>query len=104
VIRYSNDSRSDLREIVDYTIDNWGEGQADRYLTEMVACFEQIEQLPGMGRACLEIYPGLYKVEHGQHIVFYLPEATGIFICRVLHKRMLVEYEDFLVSFSDNIE
>ena len=59
MIRYSNDSRSDLLEILDYTIDNWEESQADLYLAEMIACFDRIEQLPGMGRACLEIHPGL---------------------------------------------
>ena len=37
-------------------------------------------------------------------LIFYLPVSGGIFICRVLHRRMLVEYEDFLSSFSESIE
>lgn len=86
MIRYSNDTKSDLRQIIDYTIDQWGEAQADRYLGDLVQCFERIEQAPGIGRACLDIHPGLYRIEQGQHVIFYLPESTGIFICRVFHK------------------
>jgi len=104
VIRYSRDSQNDLREIVDYTVDRCGEAQAVLYLDSLFECFDGLEHMPGMGRACLDIYPALYRIEQGQHVIFYLPESEGIFICRVLHKRMLIEYGEFQSSFSESIE
>ena len=104
MIRYSNDAENDIAIIADYATDEWGQDQAERYISEIDRRIEQIEKMPGMGRACLDIHPGLYRIEEGQHTISYLPVPNGIFICRVLHKRMLVGYEDFLSSFSESIE
>lgn len=104
MIRYSNDAEKDLDGIAEYTTDMWGEAQADRYIDKLVLCFEQIEKGSGLGRSCKNIHPALHRFEQDQHVIFYLPESTGVFICRILHKRMLAEYEDFLTSFSESIE
>jgi toxin ParE1/3/4 len=102
VIRYSNDAEHDLEEIADYTTDRWGAAQAERYIDNLVGCFEQIEKMPGLGRSCKDIYPKLHRIEQDQQVIFYLPEPGGVLICRVLHQRMLPEYDDFLSSLSEN--
>ena len=104
MIRYTADARIDILDISQYTVDRWGETQANLYLAEFSQCFERVEKMPGLGPACFDIHPGLHRIEQGQHVIFYLPVPGGIFICRVLHRRMLVEYEDFLSSFSESIE
>lgn len=80
---------SDLAEIFDYTVDTWGEEQAERYLDELARCFDRLADLPGLGRPCDRIYPGVRRFEHGRHVIFYKPEIHGIVISRVLHQRTL---------------
>lgn len=42
-----------------------------------------------MGRACDEIRSGLRRMKCLQRVIFYLQEADGILVSRVLHQRML---------------
>jgi toxin ParE1/3/4 len=45
----------DLADIADYTVDIWGEKQADLYLDDLLECFDRIAKMPGLGRDC---HPG----------------------------------------------
>jgi toxin ParE1/3/4 len=72
---------SDLAEIFDYTVDSWGEEQAENYLDELAS--------PGLGRACDRIYPGMRRFEQDKHVIFYKPVRHGIVISRILHQRRL---------------
>ena len=86
---FSKQARLDLIEIADYTLDRWGMSQAERYLDGLDDCFKRILQTPGMGRACDQIRQGYRRIEHGKHVVIFRAEADGVFICRILHQRML---------------
>jgi plasmid stabilization system protein ParE len=44
-----------------------------------------------MGRLCEHIRPGLRRMEHAQHIIFYRIESDDILISRILYRRMLPE-------------
>jgi antitoxin ParD1/3/4 len=45
-----------------------------------------------LGRPCDDIRPGLRRMEHGKHVVFYrLQKPGGILVVRILHQRMLPE-------------
>lgn len=78
-----------LLDIAHYTLRTWGQEQALRYLGELEDCCRRVANRPGLGRACDEIRPGLKRMEHGRHVVFYRPAPSGIFVCRILHQRML---------------
>jgi toxin ParE1/3/4 len=80
---------SDLGEIFDYTVDTWGEEQAENYLDELARCFHRLADSPGLGRACDRIYPGIRRFEQGKHVIFYKPERHGIVISRILHQKRL---------------
>lgn len=103
MIRYSTVAEQDLQNIIDYTVAQWGEAQADNYLSNLIASCELVEKMPKLGRSCKAIHPAAYRIERGQHVILYLQEPTGIFVCRVLHQRMLAHYEDFLSSFAESI-
>ncbi len=90
-VRFSRLAEADLMEIIRYTLDRWGEDQAIRYVDDLEGCCEQIAANPALGRACDDIRPGLRRIEHGRHIVFYRQEAGGVLISRILHQRMLPE-------------
>lgn len=87
--RFSNRAESDLLNIGDYTLRTWGKSQAARYISELEACCRTLASNPTLGRPCDDIRPGLRRMEHGKHVVFYRQVRGGIFVSRILHQRML---------------
>ena len=65
-----------------------------RYLNELEAFCQTLADNPALGRPCDEVRQGLRRMEHGQHVVFYRQERTGILISRILHQSMLPERRD----------
>ena len=80
-----------MLSIGDYTLRTWGKAQAARYLGELEACCQTLSDNPTLDRLCDEVRPGLRRLEHGQHVVFYRQERGGILVSRILHQRMLPE-------------
>jgi toxin ParE1/3/4 len=87
--RLSRLARLDLIEIADYTVDTWGLKQAGRYVDGLWGCFERLARTPGIGRPCDRIRPGYRRMEHEMHVVIYKADPDGVFISRILHRRML---------------
>jgi toxin ParE1/3/4 len=87
--RFSRRAEGDLLGIADYTLRTWGSAQADRYLGELEVCCQMLADNPGLGRLCDEVCPGLRRMEHGNHVVFYRQEPGGVSVSRILHQRML---------------
>jgi len=89
---------SDLAEIFDYTVDTWGEQQAQNYIDELARCFQLLADSPGLGRACDPIFPGIRRFEQGKHVIFYKPARNGIIVSRILHQGMLPARPQFMDS------
>jgi toxin ParE1/3/4 len=89
--RFSRRAEADLMRIAEYTLRTWGKAQAIRYLGEMEKCCQMLADNPALGRLCDDIRPGLHRLEHGKHVVFYRREPLGILVTRILHQRMLPE-------------
>ena len=82
-------AEEDLLRIGAYTLDRWGALQAARYLDELEACCQQLGDAPSLGRRCDAIRPGLRRMEHGRHTLFYRAQPEGVAIIRILHQDML---------------
>jgi len=91
--RFSRRAEADLFNIGDYTFRTWGKAQSDRYIGQLEGCCQLIADNPALGRPCDEIRPGLRRMEQGKHVVFYRQESDGVLISRILHQRMLPEYQ-----------
>ena len=74
-----------------YTLHAWGEDQTIRYIDGLETCCQQLADNPQLGRHCDHIWPGLRRLQHARHVVFYRIEAGGILVSRILHQRMLPE-------------
>jgi len=74
-----------------YTLHAWGEDQTIRYIDGLETCCQQLADNPELGRLCNHIRPGLRRMEHARHVVFYRIESGGILVSRILHQRMLPE-------------
>jgi toxin ParE1/3/4 len=79
----------DLDSIWEYTINAWGEEQAERYIRLLTSGFEEIAEEPIRGRLCNDIREGYWKLRIGHHVIFYRTEDTGVIdVVRVLHEKM----------------
>jgi toxin ParE1/3/4 len=83
----SNKADNDLDEIYVYSYRAFGEAKADAYFQSLSGSLETLARNPRLGRPA-HIRPGLFCYSHGRHVIFYMIEATGIFVVRVLHDAM----------------
>ncbi len=75
----------DLEDIFDYTFDEFGFDQAEKYLLEIEEVFQNLIINPQIGKKRDEIKQGLYSFPKDNHIIFYRILDNHIRIVRVLH-------------------
>lgn len=75
----------DLENIFDFTLNQFGFDQAEKYLLEIEDVFKILVLHPGSGKARNEIKEGLYSFPKDNHIIFYRILDKQIQIIRVLH-------------------
>ena len=95
--RFSIRAERDLMDLTRYSLAMWGDEQTLLYLSDLEDCCQKLADQPSLGRACEEIRPGLRRMEHASHVIFFRLEPEGIMISRVLHQCMLPgrqRYED----------
>lgn len=87
--RLSDQAESDFDEIGRYTKENWGIGQAEKYLTQLDQSFHVLAQTPTLGRDCSDLRAGLLSITCNRHVIFFRRDAAGtVEILRILHQRM----------------
>lgn len=87
--RFSRRAEADLLRIGKYTLHTWGRDQAARYIGELEECCQTLADNPALGQRSDEVRPGLRRLEHAKHVVFYRTVRGGILVSRILHQRML---------------
>ncbi|MEX0347153.1 MAG: type II toxin-antitoxin system RelE/ParE family toxin [Rhizobiaceae bacterium] len=93
----SQDADEDLQDIYLYSVENWGEDQARRYLDELFDLFDHFGRNSEMGRLRPELGEGIRSFPHVSHIVYFMNWRSEIAILRVLHGSREVdsEFADF---------
>jgi toxin ParE1/3/4 len=81
-------ARNDLEEIWLYTRQEWGIGQADKYIRALISRFEWLSENPKIGKRRDDINPGYYSFPEGSHIIFYTLTTYGIDVIGIPHQRM----------------
>ena len=90
-VTYSLRAKSDLRAILIHTKRTWGALQAARYMAGVRSFCTLIASSPGIGRKVEGKLPGLRKIEHQSHVIYYKQTQAGILVLRLLHEAMLEE-------------
>ena len=95
--RLTDPARADMRNILLYTLHQWGDAQASRYETTLVAAFERIGDNPVAlpSKSCAELLPGGRSLAVGKHIVLYRRTGETTEILRILHQRMHLPLHQF---------
>ena len=88
-VRISAEAEQDIDRITAYTASTWGLSQTAKYLTRLEETFDLLAKNPLLGRPCESIRTGLRRFEMRRHVIFFLAEADGVFVVRVLHQQML---------------
>ena len=84
----TREAEADVIDIYRYSVENFGETQADTYHDGLSDCFRLLADTPLIGRDYGFLRLGLRRYEHASHSVYYRLTDTGLLILRVLHRRM----------------
>lgn len=80
---------ADLREVVRYTLKEWGEAQCSRYVAALEKQVEAVAKGNGVFKVMDELLPTLRVALCGKHYIFCLPQAQApAIILAILHERM----------------
>jgi toxin ParE1/3/4 len=76
---------SDLNDIYDYTAREFGDAQAEKYLTSFEAIFQNLCVHPALWRKRDDVRKGLRSISNESHTIFYRVLKDRIRIVRVMH-------------------
>ena len=94
-LRFSEDARDDLRDISEYTRENWGGEQEDSYLRSIYARLSEIKEDPARWKKRDDLFEGCQVALVGKHLLFFKHTDHEILISRVLHQAMDVPKKSF---------
>lgn len=80
-------AQSDLRDIYQYGLQQWGKTQSERYLETLKEHFWLLTEQPLMGIVRNELLPEVRSLPIESHILFYRFISNQIEVIRVLHQR-----------------
>jgi toxin ParE1/3/4 len=84
IFELSQRARSDVKNIIRYTLDNFGSAKTDEYLDGLYNTFELLTENPKLGR---EWTRGRRRCVYRSHYVYYRVAGDRIFITQIRHSR-----------------
>jgi toxin ParE1/3/4 len=96
--RYRLTERAD-RDIFDIFLcgmQHFGLAQAQQYRDSLTGCFDMLAENPRMGRAADAIATGIWRHEHGSHVILYEERPGDVLILALVHVRSVRRLRDAL--------
>jgi len=87
--RLTPDAQSDLIEIRRYTVEQWGEAQSKKYLSELRQTIRLLAETPSPGKPRPEVGINVLSFPHVSHVIYYVVHEQQLVVFGVLHKRMV---------------
>lgn len=84
----SPQAEDDFTDILQYTLETWGERQLYVYRAVIDKALQTILQNPEIGHQRSDISQRHRSFPAGQHVIFYWVEQKTIYVSRILHQRM----------------
>ncbi len=80
----------DLENILQFTMETWGENQFEQYLAAFQQVFDNICQDPScaLSKERGELFTDCRSIRSGRHIVFFRLKNDNIEVVRILHDKM----------------
>jgi toxin ParE1/3/4 len=89
-LTYTIRSTGDLDAIWEYTFENWGLDQAERYVRDLRAVCLALARGQRLGRAT-SVRPGYRSCKSGSHVIWYRDLPDRIEVIRILHSAQDVD-------------
>lgn len=80
-------ARADIKDILRYTLQHWGNKQMLTYRDALEAALERIREQPLLG--CIR--DGVLMYPTAKHCIYYRVSKTNIYVLRILHEKMDAE-------------
>lgn len=81
-------AKSDFSGIWDYTLEEWGVEQAEKYARELWAEMQKQASDHSTSTDISNVRSGYRKKKSGSHVIFFKLIDDGIDVIRILHQRM----------------
>ena len=86
-VLFSPLAQSDISDIWDYTVAQWGAKQAVTYTQNLRDA--SVELATGLAvRQTVDVREGYFKYRSGEHFIYFKETVTEITVMRILHKSM----------------
>ena len=79
------DAESDIEDVADYTIEQWGVEQAKTYVREIRRATEQLATTALRHATHNTIYPGLRRKRSGMHHIYFLVTEDSVEVLNIIH-------------------
>lgn len=89
-LAFSPAAEADIDGIWDYSAENWGPDQADRYTDEIRDACQALASGRKRGRAA-DVRRGYLKLTTGSHMIYFRDNGDRLEIIRILHNKQDVE-------------
>ena len=80
----------DLETIWEFSVESWGEQQAEAYIDGMFAAFDLIAGNPGLAPLNNVFNPPVRIHQHVSHLIVYVEGEQEVSVVRILRKSVLL--------------
>lgn len=87
-VRYGAAARRDLAGIHEWTVEAFGEAQADAYVRQIDEVLRRVTTTPALARDASRLRPDLFKSVAGSHVAYFRYQGVDLLVVRILHGRM----------------
>ena len=87
--RLTPDAQSDLIEIRQFTVEQWGAAQSQKYLFELQKTIRLLSETPSLGKSRPDVGPDVLSFPHASHVIYYVVHNKQLIVFGVLHKRVV---------------
>lgn len=84
----SKSAEQDIKNILDYSYVAFGEKVAEQYFISLKKCLQTLGESPLIGINNDLWRKGYFRHPHKSHLIFYKLKGNGIYIVRILHKKV----------------
>ena len=84
-------AQNDLVKIIEYTVQNWGATQADKYIDGLETLATNLANNPSLGTRRDALKKDLLSFPYQRHMLYYTRTKSGITVFRVLHQHQHLE-------------
>jgi toxin ParE1/3/4 len=90
-LRLSRAAQQHLEDIWLYTISEWGEDQAEKYVALIEKALSLLPDNPYLGKVRPDVKPGYRALQAGKHLIFYSVGEEFVDVIGILHIRVVPE-------------